>query len=661
MFLSCVVIYPMKKGLLLVLMIYALPLLAAQRLEDGVINITREDLEQGIKLDGQWSFYWQQTFGSHQSSSATRQNIPVPGYWGLIGYPAKGHGLYTVKIISQDVKGKRCAINIASICNNYKLYIDGILRDSVGKFATSEQDARPDYHPKMIRFIPQGDTIEIAFEVSNYFYREGGLNYTIVLGYAHTIGSLFNHTLMLDAFMAGVLLIMFFYFIAYYYSRPGDYTALFFSLLCFFSAMRIVTTGQILIRQIGFPLPWEWLYRLEFTSIILIPMFGVLYLSSLLEQKTYKKWVISAVVMGIALSLAAILLDSYYASYTMPVLRYYALAQLLFLLFVVSRAVMLNLHPLARLAGLGYVVVFALGINDVLYSKGLVHTQYLLPVGIIVYVFIQAIVLTRKFAGSFNEVEQLSVKLQSINRNQEHIIDQRTAELENYNTIKNKIFAIISHDLRAPIATLSSVLKLLEDADDKTVSELRMYFKGIQRSVDNLNLTIENLLSWSQSQINGITINPSVVDLNKEVDHVIGLYSLAALQKEISLLCNLDERLSVVVDKAHLNLMLRNIISNSLKFTNVGGSISITCNESETGFVELCIVDNGTGIHQEKLDQLFNPMVHYTSYGTQNEKGTGLGLILCKEYIERNGGRIAIESSPGIGSTVCLWLPKPSN
>jgi signal transduction histidine kinase len=312
------------------------------------------------------------------------------------------------------------------------------------------------------------------------------------------------------------------------------------------------------------------------------------------------------------------------------------------------------------LAGVGFAFVFVFGVNDILYSKGIIHTQYLLPVGILVYVFIQAIVLTKKFAGSFNEVEQLSSKLQAINRSQEHIIDQRTAELENYNAIKSKIFTIISHDLRSPIATLSSVLSLAEESDDKTVGELRTYFKGIKRSVDNLNLTIENLLSWSQSQINGITINATVVDLNKEVDSVISLYSLVALQKEISLMHKINAHFEVQFDKAHLNLILRNIISNSLKFTNLSGSITLTASEPEAGFVKLCISDNGIGIHHEKVDQLFNPMVHYTSYGTMNEKGTGLGLMLCKEYIERNGGRITIESSIGMGTKVCLWLPKVS-
>jgi two-component system sensor histidine kinase ChiS len=651
----------MKKGLLFLLMLYCLPLWAIQQIDNGIVFVSNEDLEEGFKLDGSWHFYWQQTYLGHKNSEVLPQDLVVPGNWGLVGHHGKGYGLYTLKIVAAGMKGKECAINMGSICNNYRLYIDGEAKDSAGKFSTVAEEAIPDYHPKMIRFTPQGDTVEIAFEISNYFYREGGLNYTISIGYVNTVSAAFYHEMVLDAFMAGALILMFFYFIAYYYIRPFDYTILYFSLLCLVSALRIVTTGQILIRQMDFNVPWELLFRLEFASIILIPMFGVLYIYSLLEQKTFKKGVIISTCGSLILVLGSVCFNSYYASFVVSILRYYALIQLLFLMFIIGRAIVLKLHPLARLAGAGFVLVFVLGVNDILYSQGLIHTQYLLPVGIMAYVFIQAVVLTRKFAGSFNEVEQLSAKLQSINQGQEYIISQRTAELESYNTIKNKIFAIISHDLRAPIATLSSVLTLAEEADDKTITELRTYFKGIKRSVDNLNLTIENLLSWSQSQINGITLNRIDLDIRKEVDNVVSLYSLVALQKEISLLNKMNGHPVVCVDDAHLNLILRNIISNSLKFTNVGGSISITSSEPEVGFVKLCIADNGTGIHQEKLDHLFNPMVHYTSYGTLNEKGTGMGLMLCKDYIERNGGRITIESTVGVGSKVCLWLPKVAN
>lgn len=119
----------------------------------------------------------------------------------------------------------------------------------------------------------------------------------------------------------------------------------------------------------------------------------------------------------------------------------------------------------------------------------------------------------------------------------------------------------------------------------------------------------------------------------------------------------MDKQFTVHADPAHLNLILRNVISNSLKFTNIGGSIVVSVSEPKPAVVQICITDNGIGIVPERINQLLNPAIHYTTYGTLNEKGTGLGLMLCKEYAEANGGSITIESPTGIGTKVCITLP----
>ncbi len=140
---------------------------------------------------------------------------------------------------------------------------------------------------------------------------------------------------------------------------------------------------------------------------------------------------------------------------------------------------------------------------------------------------------------------------------------------------------------------------------------------------------------WSQNQINGINFNPTVVNINKEIEGVFALYNLVAIQKEIIMINKLNGSFDVWVDQGHFNLILRNLINNSLKFTNIGGSIVVSCSNHTPTFIQLCISDNGVGIHADKLKQLFNPKSHFTSYGTLNEKGTGLVLMLCKEYAEK--------------------------
>jgi signal transduction histidine kinase len=429
------------------------------------------------------------------------------------------------------------------------------------------------------------------------------------------------------------------------------------------SSIRIFSVGAILWRQIDIPLSWDYLIKIELLSIMLIPTFGALFLFNFIEEQKYRRILYSLNIITIIGCLYVVFSSSFYASFIVPLFRYFAAIEMLFFLYVMGRAVFVSRNSLSRIAAFGYIFIFVVGINDILHSANILHTFYALPIAIFIYVIIQAIVLAKNSANVFKEIEKLTLKLEDVNKNQEQVIALRTVELNSktkelvqYNAIKDRIFSIIGHDLRAPIATLSSVLTLAEEADDKTLTELRTYFKGIKRSVDNLNLTIENLLVWSQSQINGVTVNKQSINLNKEVDNVIALYGLLALQKEIVLMHKLDGEYAIYADLAHLNLILRNVISNSLKFTNIGGSIVITASRPEPNLVQICIKDDGIGIHAERLEQLLKPATHISTYGTLNEKGTGLGLMLCKEYAELNGGCITIDSSSGAGTLVCINL-----
>lgn len=625
---------------------------------NGIYSSNREAFKNPVNLDGEWDFYWQTTFEDYQlcRNEMVPERLLVPGNWDAYGHPKLGYGLFVLKVTGYQ-PNIQLGLKMPTISNAFRLYVNGKFVAKGGVFATSKEQSSPDYIPQMVAFTPHSDTIEIAFEVSNFYYREGGLDYSLQLGEVGAIALEFHRDLIVEAFITGALLLMFFYFMGYYFIRRIDKTALYFSLLCLSAAMRMVSTQEILLRQFDIPVSWSWLFKMELISIALIPAFGALYLFSLLNQTKYVNILKAFNFVTFIICLYILLNDVYWGSHIVPPFRYYALIEMVLLLIVVVRSVLFRQHPLAALASIGYFFVFVFGLNDILYSVGLINTFYAMPVAIFIYVFIQAIVLAKKYNTAFIEVEDLSGELQRVNKNQEDIILHRTSELEGYNKIKDKIFSIISHDLRAPIATLSSVLALAEEADDKTVIELRSYFKGIKRNVDNLNLTIDNMLVWSQGQINGIELKPETISLSEEVDRCISLYSLVALQKEITLMHTITEPYKIRVDPAHLSLILRNTISNSLKFTNLGGSIIISASRPSPGMVKICIKDNGIGIHPDKIDTLFNPHLHYSTYGTQNEKGTGLGLMLCKEYAEQNGGSITIESGEGKGTKVCVFLP----
>lgn len=627
-------------------------------IQKGLLTVNRKSTSNIIKMDGEWEFYWKTTYADYQErkDSLNPELIMVPGEWNALQHPEFGYGLYRVRITGYDAESK-LGLKISPICNTFNLYVNGKKLASGGVFGIDEKQSVPDYNPLMVSFIPATDTIEIAIEVSNFHYREGGLNYSLEIGEVLPIALDYHRQLIIEAFITGALLLMFFYFMGYYIIRRIDPTALYFSLLCLSAALRVISTQQILIRQFDLPVSWTWLFKLELISITFIPMFGALYLFSLLNEKRFRGVLRIFNRITIVIACYYLFTSVYWGSKLVPAFTYYALIEMVLLLLMVVRSMFMKKHPLARLASIGYFFVFVFGLNDILYSLSYINTFYAMPLAIFIYVFIQAIVLAKKYNSAFEEVENLSGELQRVNKNQEEIIQHRTAELQAYNNVKDKIFSIISHDLRSPIATLSSVLSLAEDSDDKTVLELRSYFKGIKSNVDNLNLTIDNMLVWSQAQINGIVTKPETVNLVDEIERCISLYSLVALQKDITLMHTLTEPFKVKVDPANLSLILRNTISNSLKFTNTGGSIILSASRTTDGMIKICITDNGIGIHPSKLAELFDPRQHYSTYGTQNEKGTGLGLMLCKEYAEQNGGSITVESSEGKGTKVCVYLP----
>lgn len=620
-------------------------------------------------LDYEWNFFWHKTFANYQTlTNRVGEKLKVPGDWCQIGHDEFGYGVMVTTVVVPAAVGQKMALDVPAICNAYRLYVNGEYVGGVGVFGTNKRSSVPDYQPQILTFTPTSDTLEIAVEVSNFHYREGGINYSISLGLEKDIESQFNSNLLYAAFISGAMMLMFFFFMGFYLVRKTDVTTLYFSLLCLVSALRIMTTGGILIRQLGLPVSWSWLVTIEIGSIILIPVFGVMYLYQLLSETRFRFWISAFNLISSALVLYVVFTNTYYGSLIVPPFRYYVLAQMLFTLFFTLWALITRKQLIMRVAGVGYLIVFAAGLNDILYSSGTVDTFYVLPYAIFLYVIIQAIVMARHIAFAFSKVELLSNKLAEVNKNQEMIIENRTAELheqslilQRYNDVKDKIFGIIAHDLRSPIASLSAVITLAEVGNKEDLEDIRYFFKEIKPNVDNLTLTIDNLFVWSQSQINGLAANKTDVALNAEVVKVIALYSLVAKQKEIQVVNQAKDAILVNADAGQLNLILRNLLNNALKFTRKRGRIRVFSERLANGFVAVEIEDDGVGIQPEKLKQLFNPETHFTTYGTSNEKGTGLGLRLCKEYVEVNGGEIGVSSQLSAGTTVRFTLPLSSS
>lgn len=220
------------------------------------------------------------------------------------------------------------------------------------------------------------------------------------------------------------------------------------------------------------------------------------------------------------------------------------------------------------------------------------------------------------------------------------------------------MFSIISHDLRSPITTLQSLLFMFKSEEEFDEKTLKQYIGRLHENVEGVSGLLNNLLQWSRLQVKGgVHIAPQEVDLLPYFEETQRLLVEAALKKNITLEMEVAENLpKLKVDPGVLQFLLRNLLGNTYKFSLMDGVVRIRAELYEKTFIRISIIDHGIGISEERQSALFHDIVK-SSPGTKSEQGTGLGLLLCREFIETSGGQIGVESTEGQGSTFWFTLP----
>lgn len=248
-------------------------------------------------------------------------------------------------------------------------------------------------------------------------------------------------------------------------------------------------------------------------------------------------------------------------------------------------------------------------------------------------------------------------ELENRNAHLEKLVVQHTNRLSEVVATNTKFISIIGHDLRSPLNSILGVLKLLNEAlNDYNLNELEKYINIASDSANSTLTLLDDLLAWTISQNKEKSFNPVKIKLHELLTNEIGSINCSAMQKHIMLNNSVAPHLNVTADLQMVKTVLRNLISNAIKFTDTGGEITISASESNQ-FVEIAVIDNGIGISSEAQRNLFKLDEYHSTPGTNNEKGTGLGLVICKEFVEMHGGNIRIDSEPGIGSRFTFSLP----
>ncbi len=222
---------------------------------------------------------------------------------------------------------------------------------------------------------------------------------------------------------------------------------------------------------------------------------------------------------------------------------------------------------------------------------------------------------------------------------------------------KDKLFSIIAHDLRNPFMALSGLTEILsKNASGTDPEEIAEYASMINESSHKLLALIENLLQWANSQTGRLTLAPVQINLRELTSEVFRALAGQAEAKKIDLINIIPDNIVAIADRETTSVIVRNLVSNGIKYTQQGGSVIVNAISSAT-MIELSVKDTGIGMDSESIDKLFRIDISFTTAGTGHESGTGLGLIICKEFSEKNGGGISVESEKGKGTTFTLTLP----
>lgn len=267
----------------------------------------------------------------------------------------------------------------------------------------------------------------------------------------------------------------------------------------------------------------------------------------------------------------------------------------------------------------------------------------------ILLVFLTVTILVRRS-------EKIQRNLNSELSTKKSALENREIELREINETKDKLFSIIGHDLRGPIGAFQGLLKMFRDGE-LNQNEFLGFIPKLRNDIDHISFTLNNLLSWGQSQMNGLITNASEISVNALVNENINLLSEIAENKSIKLISRLPSHTTVWSDGDQIDIVIRNLISNALKFTPEFGFVTVEAIENNEHW-EISVRDTGIGIDEETRKKIFSANSAITTYGTNNEKGTGLGLSLCKEMVEKNKGAIWVESIPNKGTSFYFTLPK---
>ncbi len=649
--------------------------------DHGVMDLRGWDLEKSgpIELKGEWEFFWQQLIEpdgiDDRSHKEDKRLINLPGIWNdyeIDGVKLDGDGFATYRLIVRlkDKDQQQTTIPhqghsavivknesgfVSQACHSlafeyrfqetaFTVFVNGTKISSIGTVSTNAETASPEYRPHVAEFVVCDDQLDIVVHVSNYHHRKGGLQSAIVFGLNHQVHSKWENRRIFDVFLFGSILMMAFYHFSLFFLRRQNRSTLYFGVFCLLISIRGIVVGQYFILKLLPGLNWELLIRIEYLAVYLPFIFISLFLNSLFPRE-FPRWLLKGII-GVSIFYALTLIGP--IKFSSHFITSY---QILLIIATICIAGVLTLVVVRKREGsiafiLGYVVLFATLINDILYNRMIISSSMLFPFGLFFFIFAQSYVLSLHFSKAFNEVEDLTDELEERNR--------RLTELDR---LKDEFLTNTSHELKTPLTGIIGIAESLVEGVagelPETAQQNLMMLISSGRRLGNL---VNDILDFSKLRHADINLSKTSIHLATVTEMVLTFSRMLVGDKPVTLQNSISHDLPLVLaDENRIQQILMNLVGNAIKFTKEG-QVSVEAAHVDD-FIQVSILDTGIGVPKNKLSAIFSSFEQVDGSIEREFGGTGLGLAITKKLVELHGGTIGVESIEGSGSVFRFTLP----
>ena len=620
-----------------------------QVVKNGVADLSDIRWEDGpVSLYGKWEFYRNSLLTPEDfNKSQHPEFIFVPGSWHRqIDYPVLGYATYRMKAkLPPNAHG--LSLYFPVLNSSAKIWLNGKFADEIGKVSDRPETFSPELASTIVP-IPDGvEEIEIVVQVANFWYFSSGFPRTpqIDLSVSHFLRT--SRSNGIENFFAGSLIAMCIYQLILYFLYHRGKPYLWLSLICLGVALRamIVHGGSFLLPNLFPSVAPEIWKKIEFGSVYAIVAIFPLYVYHLFIGHSPKWPMYLFIGVASVLGVAVIFTPQHVYGRLLEVSHIGLLFAFGYAIYSIAKAWRAGNRD-ARIIFFGVLASFPFILMEILKNSMLfpvnIPLVYLVELGVLVFLLFQVYLLANHYAKSYKNLEVM-------NHDLEQMVKVRTVELTTANTVKDRLLSVMSHDIKSPLNSLRGILQIY-NAGVISKDEFDQFSKHIEDDLGKTSILVDNILHWTTGQLKGIKVKRENFNLNQVISEITQLFQTIAGRKNIALNFSVAGDGMVYSDKNIIYLVLRNLISNAIKFSKEGANIDVRSSVEES-VLRIEVSDQGVGMDRETVEMLMNPENLVSTPGTGNEKGTGLGLTLCLEYLEKIGGKLIVTSEKGKGST----------